>query len=379
MAQPTGGFLYSEVEVIPVSVRFAIVVSLLLALPRLTNADILVYEIAGDVTVTFLGVGSQTYADALTGMAKIDTSGGSPSLEELDLRLEWSEGSPFLDGLAVSTCCAGSTVQVEMLDFLGPNDLPELGTGSITTSINWGSLTSWTQQSGRQLTCNVYPGPACPGCDVPCTGLFGFTGTGLPPFLSATDYDTDPWTFSGSGDSFSSPFFEITNLGGGAFTQDIEIKGEVADVTEGVGKFCIVGDSTGLDWSWEIDTAGTVDVTNPGTGATATDLALAFVNSINLPPNPPSAAVSSPANCFSVTPASSPFLFKVGPKGGPSACTVSGSSTGCPFNPFIFEEEFLPFPVPAVPRWGIYLLGLLLLVLVVPALSKLREGSRVDD
>ena len=65
------------------------------------------------------------------------------------------------------------------------------------------------------------------------------------------------------------------------------------------------------------------------------------------------------AACFTLT-FSSSFQFWVGPPGGPAGCLVSGNPSGCPFNPTIYEERFLPEQAPALSVWAAAALVLLI-------------------
>ncbi|HIF95784.1 MAG TPA: pentapeptide repeat-containing protein [Myxococcales bacterium] len=122
--------------------------------------------------------------------------------------------------------------------------------------------------------------------------------------------------------------------------------------TQSPGVFCIDADGDGSDWSWQLDANAPVTVTGPVPSA-AVDLRDAFVSSVNLAAIAGLSATPGPgAACFTVA-YSSPFQFWVGPPGGPVTCLLAGNPLGCSFNPMIYEQAFLPVPVPALGPWGL--------------------------
>jgi uncharacterized protein YjbI with pentapeptide repeats len=122
--------------------------------------------------------------------------------------------------------------------------------------------------------------------------------------------------------------------------------------TQSPGVFCIDADGDGSDWSWQLDANAPVTVTGPVPSA-AVDLRDAFVSSVNLAAIAGLSATPAPgAACFTVA-YSSPFQFWVGPPGGPVTCLLAGNPLGCSFNPMIYEQAFLPVPVPALGPWGL--------------------------
>ncbi len=82
------------------------------------------------------------------------------------------------------------------------------------------------------------------------------------------------------------------------------------------------------------------------------------------PPNPPMANLTSTPGCFEILSIGPVSLF-VGPSGGPATCPVVGNTSGCPFNPTIFDADVLASSegpvIPALSQWGLLCFGLLLL------------------
>ena len=99
-----------------------------------------------------------------------DTGNGTPTLQSALLQASWDD---FVGGTTVSGI-PGTTVQLhaENTISIGPN---QTGTGSTTTSINWGTLTGWSQ-TGRLLCVTNCPG-GCGGASS-CKPFVGFEGLG---------------------------------------------------------------------------------------------------------------------------------------------------------------------------------------------------------
>ena len=101
-------------------------------------------------------------------------------------------------------------------------------------------------------------------------------------------------------------------------------------------RYCITGTSTEVAWGWEL-----VDPTPPGTvkgvgkvapvaaGGTASDIVGAWVDSINLQvPATPSTAKQQ-NTCFRIKPTGLDLYV--------DGCKITGSSSGCSFNPTVFD------------------------------------------
>jgi hypothetical protein len=245
--------------------------------------------------------------------------------------------------------------------------LPETGTGSTVTAISWGTLTGWTS-TGR-LVCTTTPGGGCSaGCG--CVPFFGIEGTGPPIPLSSTSFDTDPWNFIPLGDPgvlFFTPTFEIANLLGGALTQDLRLVGvRAAAIQLPLDTYCVLGVSTGTDWSWRLtdsnSSSWTADVVN--TATTSDELADLFAQSLS---SVAPVTASSPGSlvpfdfCFDISGANSPFLLEVGQAGQAPTCPVIGFG-GCTFNPVIVPLPSL-FTIPSAPSWALLAGGLALAAL----------------
>jgi hypothetical protein len=98
-------------------------------------------------------------------------------------------------------------------------------------------------------------------------------------------------------------------------------------------KYCIIGSSTGLGWPWTLASfSGSVAPLTAGD--TATQLATAWVASINNPVNNPAQVVTANQlgvgqdHCFTITPGGQTLTV--------DTCTVTGGP-GCSFNPTVIE------------------------------------------
>jgi hypothetical protein len=151
------------------------------------------------------------------GSIVIDDSGnGTPTLQSMILQASWDD---FVGGTTVSGI-PGTTVQLHAENTLGPTP-NQTGAGTTATTINWGTLTGWTQ-TGRLLCVTNCPGGCDPDGPGPlpaassCKPFVGFEGLGPPAPLKASAFNLDPWVFTGDTHSFSSAAVELVNLGGGA-------------------------------------------------------------------------------------------------------------------------------------------------------------------
>jgi len=196
---------------------------LLLASPA--GAALKTYTLSGDQSMLFPTCGTILRAGAVTGSATIDETGdGSPELVELEVVIDWLMEAGYL-----SSGVPGTTVTLESHDELRPAP-GQLGTGGTTTTISWGSLTGWTQTGRVVCLTNLPgdPGPQEPPDPSSCVLFVGFEGTGPPAPLSATAFDSDPWTFSGDGFAFQASPIEYLNLGGGAVLANVVWRGELS-------------------------------------------------------------------------------------------------------------------------------------------------------
>jgi hypothetical protein len=151
-----------------------------------------------------------------------DTGNGTPTLQSALLQASWDD---FVGGTTVSGI-PGTTVQLhaENTISIGPN---QTGAGSTTTTINWGTLTGWSQ-TGRLLCVTNCPG-GCGGASS-CKPFVGFEGLGPPAPLKATSFNSDPWSFSGDGREFAATSFEIVSLGLGAVTAALQMGGRQVQI-----------------------------------------------------------------------------------------------------------------------------------------------------
>jgi hypothetical protein len=190
---------------------------LLMALPAAAGTRI--YDIDGDNSTQFPTDGTILRPNSVTGIAIIEQG---PTLTAL------TAATTFIDivGGTVTTTIPGTTVTVDVITEIGPTlGGGQGGTGSVDTTIDWGALNGWTQ-TGRLICTTFCPG-GCPTGISSCVPFVGFEGTGPPAPLKASSFLTDTWTFTGdgTGGGFTSPSFETTNLGGGAVTANLLIRG----------------------------------------------------------------------------------------------------------------------------------------------------------
>jgi hypothetical protein len=197
------------------------IAALLLAQPGF--ADLRKYDVGGDQSTEFPTTGTVLRPGTNTGTSLIDDDGGgtSPVLRSLTVRNTFATtvGGTLTSGIP------GTTVDIDSRTDFGPT-LPsagQLGSGTVGTSISWGSLTGWTQ-TGRLVCVTNCPG-GCPTGVSSCVPFVGFEGTGPPAPLKSSSFTFDPFTFSGGGASFASASVETVNLSGGAVTANVTIDG----------------------------------------------------------------------------------------------------------------------------------------------------------
>jgi hypothetical protein len=199
----------------------------LVAMPA--AAELKSYTITGDQSTLFPTCGTILRPRTQSGIASISDDGsGSPTLVGLHSQ------NTFIDivGGTTTTGIPGTTVTLNSRTAASPSP-NQVGVGSTSTVINWGSLTGWTQTGRLACITNLPgdPGPQLPqpGDPSSCVLFVGFEGTGPPAPLNGTVFSTDPWTFTvtspGTGEHFSSPSTEFVNLGGGAVRANIQING----------------------------------------------------------------------------------------------------------------------------------------------------------
>ena len=134
-----------------------------------------------------------------------DTGNGSPTLTSITLHAAFTD----VVGGTSTTGIPGTTVYLDNLITIGPAP-NQVGSGSSTTSINFGLLSGWAQ-TGR-LGCTTFcpPGGVCKVSA--CTPFGVLAGTGPLAALKSSAFNLDPWTFAGGGTSFSTGSVETTFL-----------------------------------------------------------------------------------------------------------------------------------------------------------------------
>jgi hypothetical protein len=129
--------------------------------------------------------------------------------------------------------------------------------------------------------------------------------------------------------------------------------------------YCVLGNSNGAGWSWQLDAQTPVDVPGLPFGAGPPAIAAAFIASVNGSGIGATAAVDPflGPSCFRVTYQLNSVL-RVGGAGQAPNCLVTVSPSGCTFNPTLLDAKFAPAgaPVPSSGPGGRGLLAALLLI-----------------
>lgn len=190
-----------------------------LLLASAAGADVKTYTLDGDQSSFLSPIGADFQPGAVSGLARIDESGLAPTLLELDLRVAYTD----VTAATILTGIPGSTMQLDSLEVLRPSP-GQVGVGSTSTTITWGTLTGWTS-SGRIVCTTHLPGPPPPSA---CDPIYGFEGTGPNLPLAGTEFDTDPWSFTAAGFVFGpTPSIEFSNDGFGTVRQSLTFGGSL--------------------------------------------------------------------------------------------------------------------------------------------------------
>ncbi len=161
--------------------------------------------------------------DPLSGLILIDDSGnGAPTLQSMVLRGTFDDfvGGATISGIPGTTVELHSVTQQKVA-------VNQTGVGSTSTSINWGSITGWTQTG--TLFCETNCPGGC-GASSSCKPFVGFEGFGPAAPLKASAFLTDPWTFTGDMHAFFSAPVELVSLGLGAETASAQIGGRLQQI-----------------------------------------------------------------------------------------------------------------------------------------------------
>jgi hypothetical protein len=197
--------------------------ALLLAQPGF--ADLRKYDVTGDQSTKFPTDGTILRPGTNSGKSLIDDASltGTPVLRSLTVR------NAFIDlvGGTNSSGIPGTTVTLDSRTDAGPT-FPIAGQSATSGTVGggavtWGALTGWSQ-TGR-LVCTTFCPGGCPTGVSSCVPFVGFEGTGPPAPLKSSSFTLDPFTFAGSGASFTSPAVEFVNLTGGAVTAHLKANG----------------------------------------------------------------------------------------------------------------------------------------------------------
>lgn len=187
----------------------AIALAALIAQP--VAAQVTTFSLYGDTSLDTPTEGVTLFPSAIRGVVEIDDTGASPVLNNLEARVQWAN---IFDGTI--TCCAGTTVDVVLDGTIVASSTPQNGTGSTTTSINFGDIAiDWTPFPDSKIRCIVNAGGGCGGCVTSCTAFGVLPGNefgGVPP-LSGPQFSFDPWDFNGTGEQFNTPVVQIVDLG----------------------------------------------------------------------------------------------------------------------------------------------------------------------
>ena len=168
------------------------------------------YELTGDHTLETPGAcGTIVSPGSVNGTAVV---GDGPELLSLELVVSFVAEC---DATVISGI-PGSTITLDYHRELGPAG-NHAGTGTTSSTINWGAVPGWTY-TGR-LICTSYCPGGCPGTP-PCEPFVGFEGSGPLADLQSTAFNSDPWAFTTDSEHFTASEIEIVNLFG-AVTEDI--------------------------------------------------------------------------------------------------------------------------------------------------------------
>jgi len=221
-----------------------------------SHAHIYTYTLDDKAEFTLLDTGPQVANGAVKGEAVInDTGNGTPTLTSLLIHVNWS-GTFSGPNIDAATGIAGSSVAIDFDDTLGP--IPnQTGTGSVSTQINWGPLTGFSQ-TGHLICTTTCPG-GCNGASA-CQVAFGFESppAGPPPPLTSSSYNLDPWTFSVTTFDFTGPISGTTfwfipgsiHFAGTAFLHGVRTVIPAVD-TWGVSALAGLLLAAGALWLWQ--------------------------------------------------------------------------------------------------------------------------------
>jgi hypothetical protein len=139
----------------------------------------------GNAVLTDDGGGTVTMTDMLVYQ---------PAVIDIDTTLVYGPDSfIFIDSTTSSSPTLGQT-----------------GTGSTTTSVDWGIITGWA----------VSGGSFCISSPISTCNDNGFMhGLTLTPIQPSSTYDMGTWTFDAAGDYEASTYIQRTSMGGQANTQ----------------------------------------------------------------------------------------------------------------------------------------------------------------
>lgn len=140
--------------------------------------------------------------------------------------------------------------------------------------------------------------------------------------------------------------------------------------------YCIIGSSDAVGYSWELSgpTYDLVELNADAVpkGGDATDLAAAFVESLNTIGCPDHAVIDKDApNCFTVTICGDDALtLSVGADGQSPDCDVT--SDGCEYNPTITEQTS---GIPTLSQWGVVVTAILMVIAGTIVLGRRRAAA----
>jgi hypothetical protein len=183
----------------------AAIAALLLALPAAAQ---LTYGVWGDNSAHTPTDGNTYTPGAVSGEIIIDDSGAQPVLTKV--RTITNTAQTFG---GTSTCCLGTVVTTDLTSVVDVTGLPVTGTGTTSTSINWGTMTGYVQAAFpvSKLRCQTTAGPSCAGCQS-CSEVGLAEGLGPMPPLKDSEFNTDPWVFGADRKSLTTSAAEFVSF-----------------------------------------------------------------------------------------------------------------------------------------------------------------------
>lgn len=162
-------------------------------------------------------------SEILSGHAIVSDRGdGAPTLVDLRVSFPFNE---FVADFQEFTMLPGAVVisRQGRTEIAAPH---QMGAGSSSATIDWGTLTGWTTTGF--LFCQESPAALL---NVLCMYGGGVSGVTLTPVPSrASAYDAGVWTFTSDMSAFNGPKFLYETFVGGSFNTQWRLRGELVQI-----------------------------------------------------------------------------------------------------------------------------------------------------